>query len=103
MINKFNALIALFMGYNQEIVNGEVYFTLDDMLEALSMEELHYHDDWNWLIAAVEKCVTLPDATTFTNYQQYHDELHNALWSLNIDTTFRSVVTFINWYNLKKE
>ena len=50
-----NRLIAIFLGYNLEIVNDEVYFTLDDMLETLSDEELHYHTDWNWLMEVVDK------------------------------------------------
>lgn len=44
-----NALIAIFMGYNVEIVNNERYFTLDDMLESLSDEELYYNDSWDCL------------------------------------------------------
>jgi len=49
-----NRLIAIFLGYNLEIVNDEVYFTLDDMLETLSDEELHYHTNWNALMEVVQ-------------------------------------------------
>jgi len=42
-----NKLIAEFMGYQLEIVDGEFYATKDDMLECLCVEEeLHYHTDW---------------------------------------------------------
>ena len=105
-----NKLIAEFMGYNEEIVNDEVYFTLPDMLESLSDEELHYHSDWNWLMEVVEK---------IENYNEYTSVLfapqgcaidcyveNGFAFSNDCDTKIEAVynacIEFIKWCNKQK-
>jgi len=58
-----NAIIAVFDNYNIEYVNGKRYFTLDDMVEALCDEELHYHSSWDLLMPIVEKIENLKLST----------------------------------------
>ena len=92
-----NRLIAEFMGYNEEIVNDEVYFTLPDMLESLSDEELHYHSDWNWLMEVIE---------TILNICAENDDLEKyAVITDNIpyiQPTYNACIEFIKWYNKQK-
>lgn len=96
-IIESNKLIAEFMGYNVEFVNDERYFTLDDMLESLSDEELQYHSSWDWLRPVIEKIdsLTMPD------------NIHLSIQGLNIfsslEDVYLAVVEFIKWYNNKEK
>jgi hypothetical protein len=92
-----NRLIAEFMGYNEEIVNDEVYFTLPDMLESLSDEELHYHSDWNWLMEVVEKILNISlELDSMEMYYNITDSIPR------IDQTYNDCLNFIEWYNKQK-
>ena len=90
-----NRLIAEFMNYNLEIVNNEVYFTHDDMLESLSDEELHFDTDWNWLMEVVGKILTVGDDTN------QWDSVLNELQSITIKNVYEACIEFINWHNGK--
>ena len=101
-----NKMIAEFMGYNLEVVNDEVYFTLDDMLETLSDEELHYHTDWNWLIGVVDKIESLGydvqiilDYCTITNGD--YSEI-TQIGGNKIHNVYNACVEFIKWYTHTK-
>jgi hypothetical protein len=96
-----NRLIAEFMNYNLEIVNNEVYFTHDDMLESLSDEELHYDTDWNWLMEVVEKIsdilhYSLNATLDFLSEKQESDGLYTK------EEVYNACVEFIKWYNENK-
>ena len=103
-----NKLIAEFMGYNEEIVNDEVYFTLPDMLESLSDEELHYHSDWNWLMEVVEKIENLGYGVTIgmadyciiqNDWKEDLKEIHSLTENSKLLCTYNACVEFIKWYN----
>ena len=85
-----NKLIAEFMDYQLEIVDGEFYATKDDMLECLCVEEeLHYHTSWDWLIPVINKC-----------YQERMSKhIAEAIITCDIDEAYKVVVGFIKAYN----
>jgi predicted HTH transcriptional regulator len=105
-----NRLIAEFMGYNEEIVNGEIYFTLPDMLESLSDEELQYHSDWNWLMEVVEKIENYNEYTNvlFTpqgceiNCYIENGFLFSNDCNTKIEAVYNACIEFIKWYNKQK-
>jgi hypothetical protein len=105
-----NRLIAEFMGYNEEIVNDEIYFTLPDMLESLSDEELHYHSDWNWLMEVVEKIENYNEYTNvlFTpqgceiNCYIENGFLFSNDCNTKIEAVYNACIEFIKWYNKQK-
>jgi hypothetical protein len=121
-----NRLIAEFMGYNEEIVNDEVYFTLPDMLESLSDEELHYHSDWNWLMEVVGRIESIKsyDRDVFgTEVKIYKDKCTIKSGHYNTkgvvyskeqyfdgirqekskkESTYTLCIDFIKWYNKQK-
>ena len=109
-ITENNRLIAEFMGYNEEIVNDEVYFTLPDMLESLSDEELHYHSDWNWLMEVVEKIENYNEYTNvlFTpqgceiNCYIENGFLFSNDCNTKIEAVYNACIEFIKWYNKQK-
>ena len=103
-----NRLIAEFLGYNEEIVNDEVYFTLPDMLESLSDEELHYHSDWNWLMEVVEKIESI---NFVVNIREGHVSILNNgskppfytksdfVEESKKEAVYNTCIEFIKWYN----
>ena len=110
-----NKMIAEFMGYNLEVVNDEIYFTLDDMLETLSDEELHYHTDWDWLMGVVLKINIIDDyryTVQINSMDTYIHDLKNGgfifqsqmKWQPDelINSVYEAVVEFIKWYTHTK-
>jgi len=106
-----NRLIAIFLGYNLEIVNDEVYFTLDDMLETLSDEELHYHTNWNALMEVVQAIeekgyVVAIKGISCAIYPLLKDKPEDYISSYvcgdlskKIDIVYSAIIGFITWHN----
>ena len=92
-----NKLIAEFMGLS--IKEGVSYYTdQDDMFfMGVEVEEpyLPFDEDWNWLMTAVEKCLTTGDSQHFV--------INDALLTCNIQEVYKSVVEFIKEYNDGKQ
>jgi hypothetical protein len=110
-----NRLIAEFMNYNLEIVNNEVYFTHDDMLESLSDEELHFDTDWDWLMTVVDKIenyneftsvLFYPNSCTIIKSREFPADDNYFEISIDsftkIDAVYNACVEFIKWYNKNK-
>lgn len=98
-ILEYNKLCAEFLGFNQEIVNNEIYFTLDNMLESLSEEELKFHEDWNWIMEVVQKCLIgeaehNPEISNVTI-----KNIYESLCNTNIEDVLESCIKYIKWYN----
>lgn len=94
-ITQNNKLIAEFMGLHP-YPNGDVFFGLwYDTIKLERFENLLYHTSWDWLMPVVgkikDKCEELK--ITLTSY------LIAGLITVNIDTVYKAVVEFINWYN----
>ena len=89
-MEKNNKLIAEFMGvFHQGIFPpftiGEKMYTLD---------ELQYHNSWDWLMPVAEKCLTSDEKTDGQHYF-----INDALLTCNIDVVYDRVVEFIKEYN----
>ena len=56
---------------------------------------LPFDEDWNWLMAAVEECLTTGD--------RQHFAINDALLTCNIQEVYKAVVEFIKWYNDGKQ
>jgi len=95
-IEKDNKLIAEFMGLS--IKEGVSYYTdQDDMFfMGIEVEEpyLPFDEDWNWLIAVVDKC--------FQEEEGKHYMINDALLTINIEEVHKAVVKFIKQLNNSK-
>ena len=102
-----NKLIAEFMGYNIEEVNGDSYATLPDMLESLAIEELQYHSSWDcWLMPVVKKCLSMKMDSGISGTQGeyvYISDIEASLLACDIEETYLSTVEFIKWYNKQEK
>lgn len=62
-----------------------------------------YHSSWDWLIPVCKKLESLPDTEKFNqkNYDKWVENsecLGNALWKLDIQLVWETVIQFIQWY-----
>ena len=120
-----NKLIAEFLVNNEgnlvKIRDG-VYSTIDDNEvpdDDLTINDLKYHEDWNWLMQVIEKIESLPDeenngAFFFKIYQDsvsiifsndnYIIDLINVMGQgSRINNVYQAVVEFIQLYNKANE
>ena len=90
-----NKLIAEFMD-NETIFNTIHDATLYNIKEqgavVYELSELKYHASWDWLMPVVQKCYKIDSHEAFNN-------LVDAVAILDIDTTYKAVIEFINYYN----
>ena len=91
-----NRLIALFMASFEEFESDGLTVE-NDILYKGALNSMHYHDDWNWIMSVVQKCMTVGDNTDMW------DMLFNALSFTNNTILFEVVIDFIKWYNTQKE
>lgn len=61
------------------------------------VENLKFHNDWNWLMEVVKKCKTI-QLSNKNKIADIYDALHNT----NIDSVYKACVEFIKWYNENK-
>ena len=96
MKDKENKLIALFMGLEEDGVDGY----LVDMDKDYGYQIIHescflYNSSWDWLMPVVDKC--------FDIHLEHSDDLsfllNDALLTTNIDEVYRAVVNFIKQIN----
>ena len=95
-----NKLIADFLVNNEgnlvKIRDG-VYSTIDENEvpdDNLTINDLKYHEDWNWLMVVVRKC------REFSNEEDSHwENIYYALTDLDIYRVYMACVQFIKWYN----
>ena len=98
-IIKGNILIARFETEESLVLER-------DLKKAGGREQLHYHDQWNWLMPVVEKIERIREhAVTFVTIQS----TTCRIWDDDIDlfhdkdnklqSTWTAVIEFIEWYN----
>ena len=97
MKDKENKLIALFMGLEEDGVDGY----LVDMDKDYGYQIIHescflYNSSWDWLMPVAKKCINPEDNT------EGWDNLAVALTTCNIDEVYQAVVEFIKTYNDEK-
>ena len=98
MNDKDNKLIALFMGLEEDGVDGY----LVDMDKDYGYQVIHescflYNSSWDWLMPVVEKM------NTTELWEEYDiSYLATYLVSTDINATYNAVIEFINEYNKNK-
>lgn len=124
-ITENNKLIAEFLVKNEGgLVKLEenIFSTIDEFEipdDYLTLKDLKYHKDWNWLMEVVEKIESLPDeenngAFFFEIYQDsvsiifsnddYIIDLINVMGQgSRINNVYQAVVEFIQLYNKANE
>ena len=65
-------------------------------------EDWRYHESWDWLMPVVEKCLSAPEDLE-NQFDTHYDAIHDALWSINIEETYKEVIEFIKCTVNKKE
>ena len=93
-----NKLIAKFLGYEFYEQEGYTIFKYPKNKHLTEMD-LHYHDDWNWLMPVVEICFNEQEEVS----ENWGFILNDALLETNIDSLYRAVVSFIINYNAKSK
>lgn len=89
--------------YFPESVTGEYYFTNE-----WTLDTLHFHTSWDWLMPVVEKIESL-DISFDINHTMCYVESEDQSFVLNqtyidgyktkLDATYAAVIKFIKWYN----
>ena len=95
MKDKENKLIALFMGLEEDGVDGY----LVDMDKDYGYQVIHescflYHSSWDWLMPVAEKCLITDEPSDGQHYF-----INDALLTCNIEVVYEAVVKFIKEYN----
>ena len=96
-IIKNAILIADFEGY-VAIDNGSygnIFYSENNERTAV---DTYYHCSWDWLMPVVEKCLS-----SYEINDKHYNDIHDALWSINIKETYKSVINFIIYKNNKDE
>ena len=102
-----NKLIAEFLGYNTYESNGyiNIEFSEDN---TRTLQDTHYHSDWNWLMQVVEKieahgftfeikknwsCITRKGERIIIRWEEDNNK---------IEAVYNACLQFIQWYNQNK-
>ena len=98
-----NRLIAEFMAEEPEVL-------MQDLKRAGTLESMHYHDSWDWLMPVVERidsrtpydpCVTVE--YNWCSIKTLNGEFNiEVVGNSRIEATYKAVVEFIKWYNENK-
>ena len=90
-----NKKIAEFLGIEAfkdllaSLNNGNININID------IYEQAKFHSDWNWLMKVVIECFNRSeDMLDDINFK-----LNDALLETNIESLYKAVITFIDWYN----
>ena len=130
-IEEANKLIAEFIGYPYFLSDSGVDSWGDDDVERweigidiyCKIDELEFHSSWDWLMDIVDKIERLGYDTliskgyAISNYGTYYVEIGkdfctgeehkevilSYLTKSKIESVYLAVITFIKWYNGKKE
>lgn len=102
-INEGNKLIALFISEEPKVLEN-------DLKRAGTVESLHYHDSFEWIMKAVQK---ITDMTGYrfltTNVESYWFESYDTHYRVkpegqmfggysDVKNLFEATVAFLNWY-----
>ena len=91
---KNNKLIAEFMGVPNVGTNSRPIFDYGEMVGCRSLEDLHYHHAWNWLMPVVQKIM---DVSFFNGEPEDFYVVRDCIPEIN--DTYKEVVEFIKLYN----
>ena len=105
-----NKLIAEFLGYNTYESNGyiNIEFSEDN---TRTLQDTHYHSDWNWLMEVVEKIESIKIETYKVRVDIYFNccQINPTHWEqlisiygnkeTKIEAVYNACIEFIKWYN----
>ena len=107
-----NKLIAEFMG-GYQYDNHDDFITFDETNNmfshnTISLENLKFHSDWNWLIEVVEKIESLGYRIEIVKHicriHIWNKEIIIISENIpKIEAVYNSCITFIKWYNKQKK
>ncbi len=86
-----NKLIAEFITDEPEVLKH-------DLQKAGTVESMHYHDSWDWLMPVVRKAHKMRTLETYKLNDEF-DRIHSMLFSADIKLVWDQIVEFIQWYN----
>ena len=89
-----NKLIAEFMGVPNVGTNSRPIFDYGEMVGCRSLEDLHYHHAWNWLMPVVQKIM---DVSFFNGEPEDFYVVRDCI--PEVSDTYKEVVEFIKKYN----
>lgn len=100
---KDNKLIAEFMGMTCHHNDSNVLiFSTENGNDIVSIYDLEYHTDWNWLMEVVEKIESLGVVVEIRENVCYIEttpvDYYSELEETKIQSTYKAVVEFIKWY-----
>lgn len=99
-----NKLIAEFLG-GYQYDNHDDFITFDETNnifsnDTISLKNLKFHTDWNWLMEVVEKIESLSHEQKVINWSRQNKNIFDLkLTESKIEAVYNACVTFIEWYN----
>lgn len=91
-----NILLAEFLGWKREtVVRGRNELTYDFI-----GEDLLFHVSWDWLMPVVHRCLMIAHNETLNEWE---NSFADVFLAASIDTMYKEVVAFIQWYNKNKQ
>jgi len=109
-IEENNKLIAEFLGYETYKMNGVLNVEYSEN-NIRTIQDTHYHIDWNWLMEVVEKIESLGyDVFINTNICRITDVGQNIFEDIECfvnnnkrQAVYNACVEFVKWYNGQKK
>jgi hypothetical protein len=105
-----NKLLAEFLGYKTYKMNGVLNVHYSEV-NVRTIQDTHYHTDWNWLMQVVEKieslgyCLIIGGRTT-KNYCEIRGEADDfttkysdSYGETKIEAVYNACIEFVKWYN----
>jgi len=84
-----NKLIAEFMGYALDTTTKEYYVPKYNSGDWFTIDELLFHDSWDWLMPVVEKCKEYNNKRLMSNIEK-------RLINVDLLGVYKNVIDFIN-------
>ena len=102
-----NKLIAEFLSVKMhpcETIENFKFLPMEErgLYNGYFIEDLKYHEDWNWLMEVVEKCLVGEAEYNEDEAKKAIHEIYESLCNINISSVYNACVKFIKWYNENK-
>ena len=104
-----NKLIAEFMVQNEGglvKLKENIFSTIDNFEipdDYLTLKDLKYHEDWNWLMLVVDKIESIKGTQIFINgiscEIMFKGKVITKHFNTKIEAVYNACVEFIKWYN----